>query len=305
MKHAAILVPSHTEEMLFSPARDNCTEPYIRLRSRLADFGYEATAYLRPDTELVVMWDYQAAEFSACERLGVMPLLVIGEPAVIFPYNHDPETHAKFETILTWDDRLVDGKKFHRLCWPQPVEFPEPTQVPFHRRKLLVNISCNKMATGKLAQYAERVDTIQWFRWHMASQFDLYGIGWDSARPVDHKWNTFPHYRFGLAYENMKDQPGYVTEKIFDIMRSGTVPVYWGAPNIRDYVDEGCFVDRTQFRSIREMALYLRSMKEPEWEDYRQAIRSYLKTDKFKRFLSGTFVEQVVQLTGVSQAVAA
>jgi hypothetical protein len=52
------------------------------------------------------------------------------------------------------------------------------------------------------------------------------------------------HYKFYLAAENSRE-PDYVTEKLWQGLRAGAVPVYLGAPNVRLYLPEGAavFVD--------------------------------------------------------------
>ena len=55
-----------------------------------------------------------------------------------------------------------------------------------------------------------------------------------SAR-ADTKIDTLRRYKFCVAVEN-SEMPHYVTEKIFDSFVAGCVPVYFGAPNIYDYI---------------------------------------------------------------------
>ena len=45
----------------------------------------------------------------------------------------------------------------------------------------------------------------------------------------------------------MSDTPGYMTEKIWDSFKAKTVPVYWGASNIEEYVPKNCFIDYRDF----------------------------------------------------------
>lgn len=52
-------------------------------------------------------------------------------------------------------------------------------------------------------------------------------------------------YKFTFAFENSIDE-SYVTEKIFDALMSGTLPVYLGAPNIDRFLP----TYNTQFKSI-------------------------------------------------------
>ena len=48
-----------------------------------------------------------------------------------------------------------------------------------------------------------------------------------------------------------------MTEKLFDPLCAGTVPVYFGAPNARDFAPEHSFIDASEFSGPRELAAYL------------------------------------------------
>jgi hypothetical protein len=43
-------------------------------------------------------------------------------------------------------------------------------------------------------------------------------------------------YKFMICFEN-KSQPNYFTEKLINAYCGGTIPIYWGCPNIDDYVN--------------------------------------------------------------------
>jgi alpha-1,3-fucosyltransferase 10 len=67
-------------------------------------------------------------------------------------------------------------------------------------------------------------------------------------------------YRFNLAFEN-SICTDYVTEKLYDPLRSGCVPVYLGAPNVSRFVPgEHCCVDVRDYASPRHLADYLRNL---------------------------------------------
>ena len=70
------------------------------------------------------------------------------------------------------------------------------------------------------------------------------------------KLNTVARYHFCLALEN-SIAPDYVTEKIFDALRAGSVPVYLGAPNVRDFVPQASFIDVNAHGGSRGLARYL------------------------------------------------
>ena len=113
---------------------------------------------------------------------------------------------------------------------------------------------------------------------------------------MKHKWDVYPHYRFGSCYENIRGEPGYVSEKIFDCMRAGCVPIYWGASNIQEYVDPEIFVDRTQFKSEADLARFLLEMSEHEWQRYREAARDYLAGERFAAFLPPAFTATIIRV---------
>jgi glycosyltransferase involved in cell wall biosynthesis len=63
---------------------------------------------------------------------------------------------------------------------------------------------------------------------------DLYGTGCGNA--VISKEIALTDYRFSIVVENVKAQ-NYFTEKLVDSLLVGTIPIYWGCPNIEDFFD--------------------------------------------------------------------
>lgn len=254
-------------------------------------------------------WRNSRTLFEDCLEAGIQSrvALILGEPAVVLPANWNPAFHEPFSRILTWNDDYVDGIRYQKLHWPLPTAHPEVPDVPFRDRKLLVNISGNKHSSHPKELYSARRDTIRFFERSHPDQFDLYGVGWGSSGDpgarypsyrgtIEHKWDVYPNYKFGLCYENMCDEPGWITEKIFDCIRAGSVPIYRGAPNISDYVDSEAFVDRARFESEAELSSYLSGISEAEFRNFRMAGQDYLQSRKFKAFLSPAFADSVIRL---------
>ncbi|NUS21545.1 MAG: alpha-1,3-fucosyltransferase [Mesorhizobium sp.] len=84
------------------------------------------------------------------------------------------------------------------------------------------------------------------------------------------KLETIGRYHFCLALEN-SIAPNYVTEKMFDPLAAGTVPVYLGAPNAAAFVPDNSFIDAASFSTPAELAAYLRHLIETP-----QAYAAYL-----------------------------
>jgi hypothetical protein len=71
------------------------------------------------------------------------------------------------------------------------------------------------------------------------------------------KQGVIAAYKFTLAFESSICRD-YVTEKFFDPLLAGSVPVYLGAPNIAELAPaDDCYVDASRFESPRVLAAHL------------------------------------------------
>jgi len=76
-------------------------------------------------------------------------------------------------------------------------------------------------------------------------------------------------YKFAVAFEN-SIAVDYVTEKFFQPLMAGSVPVYLGAPNVADFAPgEHSYIDASQFSGPRELAEYLLALDRDD-EAYRR-----------------------------------
>lgn len=118
------------------------------------------------------------------------------------------------------------------------------------------------------------------------------------AGEVNSKISTFRRYRFSICYENAKDIPGYVSEKIFDSMQAGCVPIYYGANDIEIFIPKTCWVDFREFSSYEELYLFISKMSDENYLGYIEAIESFLQSKEAKKFscenLSCTVVDEVL-----------
>lgn len=224
-------------------------------------------------------------------RLAVM----LWEPAVVSPDNYLTCAHRKFARVFTWSERLLSkGDPYSPIIWPQPPIVALPESVDFSVRKLLCNFSGNKTSTVSNELYTLRVAAIRYMEVKHSCDFDHYGPGWDKTFPswkgvVSSKFDIYPNYRFGLCFENMKEEPGYITEKIFDCLRSGCVPVYFGAPDIAERVPANAFIDYRNYSSLEAMLDALQYFDETCWQLMRKAGQDFLISPAFDRFQRQSF----------------
>jgi hypothetical protein len=73
----------------------------------------------------------------------------------------------------------------------------------------------------------------------------------------DFKLDTISKYKFTIAFENAVARD-YVTEKFYDPLITGSVPVYLGAPNVSDFAPgENCFIDASDWDDPESLARHL------------------------------------------------
>jgi hypothetical protein len=115
--------------------------------------------------------------------------------------------------------------------------------------------------------------------------------------PVASTGDTLARYTFSICFENMV-LDGWVTEKIFNNLRAGTIPVYLGAPDIERWVWPECFVDMRRFSGYEELREYLLGLSSAEVDTYREAGREYFASPDFHPFTKDAFArifEEIVR----------
>lgn len=221
------------------------------------------------------------------------------EPSVTTPiheYNKLRKISKIFGKVLTWDDSLVDNRKFFKLPIPiiaQTFKFGKQ----FSEKKLVTMISGANHSNDVNELYSKRIEAIKYFEEKYPSQFEFYGKRWEvnefsSYRgSIENKHEVYQNFKFAICYENAQNMDGWVTEKIFDCFYSGIVPIYWGPQNIEKYIPSQCFIDKTQFESYEDLAKYLVTMTEDQYNRKIEAIRAYLTSDKYEQFTPKHFAK--------------
>jgi len=325
-----------SEGNLFDPTvRDNCNDPFICLKNKIDSLGYKTVVSkdaddlsscagvfffnspfrVSPNGELL-----PNAFYDRCLAAGLQDKLglLVWEGPSVKPENYAKGVFDKFRYIFTWRDEWVDNKKFFKFYLPITSTYPETKPLTFSEKKLLVNISRKSYSPHPDELYSEREKTIRYFGKHFPNDFDLFGFDWNRPEnrlerlfpflikkipgyrgSVSTKSDILPRYKFSLCYENIKDHPGYVTEKIFDSLRSGTVPIYWGAPDIASYVDPEAFIDRRQFKTDKDLADFILFVDETRYQKYTEASKRYLQSDAYKLFLPEHFSSTLVSTLGL------
>jgi hypothetical protein len=221
-------------------------------------------------------------------------VLFMWEPLTVLNKMYRQETADCYSRVYTFDDDLVDNQRYFKFYYPRMRPMTEEV-VPFDQKKLCTLVSTNIYNKYPIELYSERRKAIDFFERHAPDDFAFYGKGWDPScyktyqGPVADKIAAVKNYKFSICYENCQSVKGYITEKIFDCFAAGNVPVYWGAPNITDYIPKECFIDRRDFHSMEELYTFLKEMPEDVYNGYLQRIRDYLASDKAQLYAPAHF----------------
>ena len=243
------------------------------------------------------------------KRHSAATFLLIAENHFILPRNADFNRYSEFTAVFTYNDDAVARGLAHKINYALSLSQPPEDGVTFDDRKLAVMISSRvKKNRPHLCSYL-RIQAARFYETCHPESFDLYGPGWDKGTflfqenprvyrwislfklnklfprhkyrhcwrgTVDRKRQVLGKYRFSYCYENTVEIPGYITEKIFDVMMAGSVPIYLGHPSTVKYIPKSCYIDRADFKDDVELYTFISSMKEDAWRKYLDAVRDFL-----------------------------
>jgi hypothetical protein len=137
-------------------------------------------------------------------------------------YNDISHPHENF--IPTVYGRI----NYFNNIWHQYKDIRE--NINFRDKKFCLFTSRNSLNSNKRTVLNElskigKIDTL-----------DMYDIYNKTCYHSHELITIYSKYKFIICFENSKTN-GYITEKIFNVFLSGSIPIYDGAPNIGDYVN--------------------------------------------------------------------
>lgn len=332
MKKIAIVMSSHLQNNIFASCKpydfDNLLFQHRLLRSRLYELGYDLATYDINSIDYVdIVFYYDYNNTLPHPVKSKRNILFLWESNVISPQLYKTDLYVQFDKIFTFCDELVDGIKFFKMNYAYEIPSNINKDIS-QKQKLCTLIAGNKNINHELELYSKRKEAIRWFEANHLDKFDLYGRGWQEyvisnqllsrisrripfvkqtlkvicAKPfpsyhgeLDDKIPILETYKFAICYENARDIPGYITEKIFHCFFAGCVPIYWGANNITDYIPKNCFIDKRKFETYDELYQYISNITDAEYLNYLTNIEMYLNSEQIQQFSAQNFANTVIK----------
>jgi hypothetical protein len=297
------------------------------LKEKLLENGYDLATYdINQIEDSEIVFYYDSIEPLPKKTSQQRNFLFLWESSVISPKTYDLDKHKYFDKIFTWNDELVDGDRYIKICFSHEIISKINLDLS-SKDKLCTLVAGNKDVVHPFELYTKRIEAIRWFEAHHPEDFDLYGRGWDDYLPrswfakkiyyrapfgkkimsflfkkpylsykgeLDAKIPVIAKYKFAICYENARDIPGYITEKIFHCFFAGCVPIYWGPDDITDYIPANCFIDKRKFTTYGELYDYISTMADEDYLTYLRNIELFLNSPEVKQFSARNFTEVVI-----------
>lgn len=301
--------------------RDDTLAPFIRLRAALERQGVSlhTADYLPQQMQEQVSDYYSLGVLDNYRELGTrndvrLRAFAIFEPPVVAPHLYQalPELTAAFERVYIHNTegdgyslKGVDQSKLRKLYWPQP---HKDVLVDFWSRKERLNrivmINGNHKPVSRDSElYSTRIEALAALA--VFGKVDLYGRGWERWWSRNAMWlpywrhrkmlmsiykgsciskyEVLSQYTFALCFENMA-MKGYITEKIFDCLYAGSIPLYLGAKDISDLIPEEVYIDCRKFATWAEMHDRVMGMSDTEIRSMREAGRAFIQGEQGARY---------------------
>jgi len=192
------------------------------------------------------------------------------------------QNHTMFDLILTHDPKLLTlpnsklrfAMSRHHLTYViddsvGSIKIQDDSLCVIHNKTK--NISCISSNKDFLPGHTKRLQFVN----HISNRntktmFDMFGIGFQE---ITGKIDGLKDYRFSIAIENSHLE-NMATEKISDCFLTGTIPIYYGCPNIGDYFDVDGIISFQTESELEDIILELNTKGE---EIYNQKINAVRK----------------------------
>lgn len=198
-------------------------------------------------------------------------------------YDRILEFEGKFDYILTYDAELLkrSPKYLKYIVGQSRVEDKHARIYP--KTKGVSMIASHKTISEGHRFRHEIIRELQ-----PKYNFDVWGSGY---RPFEDKLEPLKDYQYSICVMN-SSADNFFTEVLLDCFRVGTIPIFWGCPNINEYFSSNGMIT---FETIKDLDSILRKIdyidkkyfeydnKEAEPFMYKnfQLCKDYIHTDDY------------------------
>ena len=277
--------------------------------NRLIAQGFNATT--NPGSaDYFVCVDHSRSDLRSARRMGITrerSVLIRNEPTVVSPENRDSVVRKEYALIIDMGRPSSISK--NTMPWPQ--QWPSGAFEPvdeYQRENRIVLINANKISFLPGELYSLRRASLAKF-----DSIDLFGQGWNMSfgEKLKHylsnlwialKSGQLPHisggkyffrnydnwkgapadkreigkqYKYALVIENSKE---FITEKLFDALFSGCIPIYVG-PSLEEFgFPNNLYVKAED--NVESISQQIKSVHEMDYGKWRTECANWLSKEE-------------------------
>ena len=208
----------------------------------------------------------------------------------------------RYRQVFGWDLRKNRLHNFHYVHYPWNSTINKTDTVRNIRYSMICSNRNLLFGSKDASIYNKRQHIIDYCE-NSNQDFALYGAGWEQSnaqigalskarfemskrgllkpalrkRPlnfyhgtVTNKIDILKTSKFNFCFENISPYPGYVSEKLWDSMAAGAIPIYWPAcsDTIYKLINNDLFIDASQYESLDDLFRFCNSLTDTEIRDW-------------------------------------
>lgn len=189
----------------------------------------------------------------------------ISPNSVSFVKNNWEKVSNSYEILFTHNKEIYDLSENFIYLPPHGYWIESPKIHP--KTKLVSMLSSNK-------NYSHRLEWVN----NLRNVVDLYGRGF---KDIDKKEEALNNYMYSVTIENDKYET-YWSEKILDCFATGTIPIYYGSPDITNFFNEDGIIFLNEDFDIKSLSK----------EDYQKRMPAII--DNFNKCLNYNIIEDII-----------
>ncbi len=257
--------------------------------------------YCKPDVEL---------HFNVqLPRTAAPKVCLLLEDSLIRPQNL-LLNFVKYKNVITWDRGM--SERMNNCFWLNyPYKFLNYNLTEWQKRSLdFVMIASNRnvLFDSSRSLYNLRYEVIDFFLNNSKYSFELYGSGWEypfvragfisrlrlefSKRSdllklksplqlwkgmANSKYPILNKSKFNFCYENVIGINGYVSEKIYDSLVAGTIPIYIPSSNFNsDLIPKNIYIDPRDFDNMDSLVRYCRNIDNAGYQKWLEDANRFI-----------------------------
>ena len=189
--------------------------------------------------------------------------------------------NIRFHKIMTKNQKLLNKINNGSFLYFGSTFIKSIEQINTKKSQLASIIASNN---NKLEGHKLRHEVINKI-YDLNLDISILGRGYNPFKDIEDGLKSF---KYSIIIENIKEKD-YFTEKIVDACLCKTIPIYWGAPNIKDYFDyRGIII----CNNIDEIMDALKKMSD---EDYEARLK-WINHNKSKAIVHADFRTRAAKL---------